>query len=182
MKTRLLHLALIAICMAAAPAVALAQAAPAGAASAATNNRTIGACQLIGNPDPEDTAVNVISSDAAVQGYFYSFENRNLKGAAQVSILKNPVHGKLEDVGEGGYRYRPAPGYLGNDSTTVLVEMGGYKVKVVYVFHVLEGPLIGDTRDLYDKLCPKQLYRISVNTSRDPGASDLLAWQRSIKL
>jgi hypothetical protein len=167
MKTRLLHLALIAICMAAAPAVALAQAAPAGAASAATNNRTIGACQLIGNPDPEDTAVNTISPAVAAAIYFNTYESRNLKRDAQVSILKNPVHGKLEDLGEGDYRYRPAPSYLGNDSATILVEMGGYKVKVVHVFHVLEGPLVGDTEDLFKEHCRRLVYPISRGISSE---------------
>jgi hypothetical protein len=165
MKTYLL--ALITACAALMPVAALAQSAPAGAASAATNNRTIGSCQLIGNPDPEDTAVNTISPAVAAAIYFNTYENRNLKRDAQVSILKNPVHGKLEDLGEGGYRYRPAPGYFGNDNTTVLVEMGGYKVKVIHIFHVLEGPLVGDTRDLFKEHCRRLVYPISRGASSE---------------
>ena len=142
---------------------------------AATNDRTIGVCQLIGNPDPEETAVNVLSPIDAVQGYFYSLEHRRLESAAQVTILKNPLHGTLVDEGDGAYRYRPTAGYLGNDNATLLVEMGGYKVKVIVVFHVLEGPLLGDTSDLYNELCPKLVRRISLDASPDLGTSDLTA-------
>ncbi len=132
--------------------------------AATQKERTLGVCQLIGNPDPEDTAVNVIDPTASIRGYFYAFEHQRLFGEGQVTILKNPTHGILDDLVGGGYRYVPTGNYLGKDSATILVEMAGYSIKLVYAFHVLEGPLVGDTSDLYRALCPKKVRKISTLT------------------
>ena len=69
---------------------------------ASNKNRTLGVCQLIGNPDPEDTVVNGISPKVAVRSYFFSFENQRLEDKAKITILKNPSHGVLVDLGEIG--------------------------------------------------------------------------------
>ena len=60
--------------------------------------------------------------------------------------------------------------------------MGGYRVKTIIFFHVLEGPLVGDTNDIYKTFCPKIIRRISWDSSPDANASDLAAWQRAGEL
>jgi hypothetical protein len=163
-----------------APALSNAQAGPDKSKMdiAAKNvNRTIGVCQLIENPVAKDgSAVNSLSPIVAVQIYFNSFENVRVEGPSQVSLLRPPVHGKLEDLGtvvfdekghavrESGqrsYYYRAKAGYLGKDSATLLVEISGFKVKTVVSFHVLAGPLVGDTSTLYNELCPNIVRKIS---------------------
>lgn len=151
---------------------------------AANKNRTIGVCQLIENPaDPDGSALNTISPTTSVRGYLARFEHQGLDASAHVTVIKNPAHGVLNDEsdpGDPGYRYLPTAGYLGKDSATLLVEMKGFKVTVQYFFRVLEGPLIGDTKDLYKELCRKGLWRISSDSPQSP--IDLTSLQRDIAL
>jgi hypothetical protein len=143
------------------------------------SNRTLGFCQLIENPEhPDGSAVNGISPVVAARIYFNEYEHKRIEGASLVTVLKNPVHGTLIDEGtlvragvngplkesgERHYSYLPNPGYLGKDSATLLVQIGGYKVKIVLSLHVLAGPLVGDTNILYKKLCPNVIRKISTN-------------------
>ena len=127
-------------------------------------NRTIAICHLMENPPtPPGTAVNSISPIGSLKFYFKLQEHQVVEDASKVTVLQNPAHGTLKDVGSESYRYYPAPGYIGQDSATLLVEMGGYKIKVIYSFHVLPGPIGDDTLD-YERLCPNEVHRISATS------------------
>ena len=131
----------------------------------ATADRTIGVCQLLENPpNPPDTAVNSVGVLGAVRNYFYIVERREIEGSGKVTVLQNPEHGTLE-MGSVGGRYHPALDYYGPDRATFLVEIGSRKVKVIYFFQVLDGV----TDERYERLCPKEYWKISLNPA-DPTA------------
>lgn len=144
----------------------------------ANTERTIGVCHPLSNPaQPQipgatTSAENSLSPVLSVKNYFYSVENLTVEGKSSVIVLAGPKHGRLEDIGttvydengspirdtgERNYLYIPEPDYLGNDSATLLVEIGGYKVKMVYSFRVETV-----VNDFYE-LCPKPFWRISAN-------------------
>jgi hypothetical protein len=94
-------------------------------------------------------------------------------------VLEQPKHGTLEDggtfvtrhgvqidTGERNYWYIHAADYLGEDRATLLVEIGGYKVKVVYFFHVEKGPLDNEDEEI---TCPKSYWKISFNNNDPTG-------------
>lgn len=87
-----------------------------------------------------------------------------------MTLVKGPKHGRLE-LGEIGGAYLPNSGYIGRDSATFLVEIGGYRVKVVYALNVLNHPVGGtEGYDPYEdeKNCPKgEHWKISLD-STDP--------------
>jgi len=142
--------------------------------SNAETERIIGVCQLIQNPPiPPLTAVNAMSPVRSVSIYYRRFEHRELGLDGKVGVLKGPEHGELKEEWGGNYRYNPAPSYYGPDGATLLVEIGGRKVKVVYFFKVQPGPPGGtEGYDPYrDKQnCPNgEMWKISLSPD-DPNA------------
>jgi hypothetical protein len=93
----------------------------------------------------------------ATENYFRIHENRTVKASGKIRVLQSPRHGTLEGDEHGNYLYLPAPGYLGKDRATLLAEMGGVKIKMVYFFQVLDGVADSD----YPERCPKEEWRIS---------------------
>ena len=149
--------------------VMIVQAAKQGAAKA---DRTLGVCQVIENPPVvPGSAVNSIDPIGWVKIYFSADEKRNIEGPGRVSVLRNPTHGTLTADDQGNYLYLPVSGYLGKDSATLLVEMGGLKIRVVYSFHVVK-MINQDT----EKLCPPSgVRKISLNL--DDSNGDLISFQ-----
>ena len=144
--------------------------------------RTIGVCHLIdSSPDAVTSAVNVFDPLGSVEYYLKQVEHRNVGIEGKVTLLQGPKHGTL-DMGATSGGYVPNPGYLGRDSASFLVEIGGYKVKVVYSFKILDYvPQGSEGYDPYEdkKYCPKgEHWKISFNlTDPDSGAypSDFLS-------
>src|SRR6266853_346674 len=143
----------------------------AGAAKqgAAKIDRVIGVCHLIENPPiPPGTAVNAMSPVRAVSIYFSRVEHEQVGLTGKVNILDGPKHGELRVTPSGNYRYFPASDYYGPDRATLLVEIGGRKVKAIYFFNVMQS-VPGGTEgyDPYDdkKLCPqgRRMWKISLN-------------------
>jgi len=151
--------------------VMIVQAGTAKQGTAANVDRTIGVCHLIdARPELRDGAVNHFNPLRAVDYYFVTAEQRFLGRKGTVTLLQGPQHGTLEMGTLGGF-YRPATGYLGPDSATFLVEIGGLKVKAVYYFKVMSG-VPGGTEgyDPYrDKdLCPNgEHWKISLSSDLD---------------
>lgn len=152
--------------------VVIAQASQAQKGDAKTD-RTIGVCQLIENPPiPPETAVNTLDPTLSAWTYLKRQERptpgwptTDAYNAARVSIVRGPAHGAVKDEGSGGYRYAPTSNYYGQDSATLLVEIGELKVKLIYFFKVLHGVGGGDQDPYKDKEnCPKgEMWRISLN-------------------
>src|SRR5712691_3535182 len=122
-------------------------------------DRTIGICHLIENPPmPPGTAVNAMSPLGSVSDYFRKVERLGVGLNGKVNILDGPKHGELRVTPSGNYRYFPASDYYGPDRATLLVEIGGRKVKAVYFFNVMQS-VPGGTEgyDPYEdkKFCPK---------------------------
>ncbi len=169
-----------------APVVVIAQASQAQKGDAKTD-RTIGVCHLIENPPvPPESAVNFISPVQSVWGYLEKQERptpgwltADVYNAAKATIQAGPGHGKLKDEGSGDYHYHPTADYYGQDRATVLVEVGGLKVKVTYFFKVMR--IVSDATDSYDpyrdkKLCPNgMVWKISLNLGDPDGG--LISYQ-----
>ena len=123
-----------------------------------TTIRTVGIC----SPAPNNNYSSDNGEDpiAEVKFYLRQYENRTVTGSATVTILQQPAHGILRlvtqaDVGtilpsggdpvdpaDLGYFYLPKTGYLGKDKAIMLVDFGGgLKVKVVFFFQAIDGPL-----------------------------------------
>jgi hypothetical protein len=150
--------------------------AQANQAQLATNNidRTVGVCHIVPNGPyhDRDSAENLIEPAVAAFEYFRLYEHRTVSFQAKVTILQNPKHGILKDVGEGVYSYQPNFGYLGKDQATVSVEIGGFKVKVAYFFQAIDGVAIGNTT--YKDLCGKKGYRWKISTTLDANGNSTL--------
>src|SRR6266581_6344851 len=153
------------------PPVVIAQASLAKQANT-TADRTIGVCHLIENrPESRLSAKNSLGPVEWVWSYFKREEkqvfNRAELKAAKASLLQAPAHGTLEIGSTGGAAYFPTgPDYFGPDRATVLVEIGGLKVKVLYFFKVMQsvsgGSDQGSPQD-DKKNCPKgEMWKISL--------------------
>ena len=166
------------------------QAQPPALQGSAKVDRTIGVCHLIQNPPiPPLTAVNAMSPVTAVWGYLQTQEQFTSKqltpgmfNTAKASVLQGPEHGTLKGEWGQNYRYHPTPDYSGQDRATLLVEMGGLKVKVMYFFKVGRSAWGGtEGYDPYQdkKLCPKgPMWKISLNPA-DPN-DQLLTFNSSV--
>ena len=150
-------------------------------------DRTIGVCHLIESQMASRlSAVNAISPLRAANGYFSQFEQREVGLEGKVTVLQGPEHGELrlyESTQSG--RYFPADtNYVGLDRATFLVEIGGFKVKVMYFFNVKPGfPGGTEGYDPYEdkKYCPKgPAWKISLNEN-DPNGS-LITFQHPSQL
>jgi len=124
----------------------------------------IGVCDPIGNmPGVAPNLTNTISPKIQAQIYFNLYAHQKIDGTATVTVLQNPKHGVLRLVTEADrgslfssdsgptdpannplYVYLPEQGYLGNDSVTMLVDIGGKRVKEVYYFKVVDHPVNND--------------------------------------
>ncbi len=113
-------------------------------AVAAKLERTIGVCQLIENPAiPVGTAFNTMSPAGSAWSYLREVAKLGADEvtdemfmSAKVSLLQEAVHGTVKEEWDQNYRYIPTPNYLGTDRATFLVEMGNYRISVVYHFKV----------------------------------------------
>ena len=135
--------------------------------------RTIGVCHLIQNPPiPSGTAVNSLSPITSVWSYLKHQEilspeqlTDEMFNTAKVTMLQGAKHGTLEYLGEGFFVYRPTSGYYGSDRATLLVEIGGYKVKAMYFFKVgtsAWGGTEGYDPYLDKENCPKFIKKNSI--------------------
>ncbi len=143
----------------------------------ATSERTIGVCQVFGGgPEYHLTAANVLSPALSVFSYFQASEKVTVGMEGTTTLLQGPAHGTMEDLGtkikrhgeiiDSGirnYAYRGDGSYSGPDQATFLVEIGSYKVKVIYQFRVL--PRVGGGDYTSDKeYCPNgYVWKISLN-------------------
>ncbi len=160
-------------------AVVIAQASQAQKGDAKTD-RTIGVCHLIENPPiPPGSAVNAISPALSVGDYLKKQEHltpeqltAEMFKTAKTSVLQGPGHGDLRVTPSGNYRYFPESDYFGPDRATLLVEIGGRKVKLIYFFNVLHGVGGGDQDPYQDtKNCPKgELWKISLTLTNRTAA------------
>lgn len=142
--------------------------------SPALFERTIGRCHLASSrPDDRLSAVNSLSPVGMVWGYFREKEQLILKEdkyhAAKMTLLESPKHGELElhqPTQSAGY-FSNVPNFEGTDQATVLVEIGGYKVKVKYFIKVMLGVGGGsDQGTPYDdkRNCPNgEMWKISLS-------------------
>ncbi|OIQ77100.1 hypothetical protein GALL_412120 [mine drainage metagenome] len=123
-----------------------------------TTIRTFGICSPA--PNNNYSADNADDPIADAKFYLRKYENRTVTGPATVTIMQQPAHGILRmviqaDVGtilasdtgtidpaDPGYLYLPEADYLGKDKAIMLVDFGGgLKVKVVFFFQAINGPL-----------------------------------------
>ncbi len=166
--------------------VVIAQASQAKQGEAKTD-RTVGICQALSNPATPSipgatlSAQNALTPDGMAKLYFRYNENRIVEGPSKTTVLESPNHGKLEDLGsivfdeqgrairdtgENSFAYRPEAGFLGEDSATFLVEIGSFKVKMIYLFKV--EPTVD--YKIEDEVCPEpRMWKISLNPD-DPNA------------
>lgn len=135
--------------------------------------RTIGVCHLIENPPASGvTAVNSFSPLAAVNIYFDWFERQEIGLSGKVTLLQRAAHGDLKADSNQDYRYHPVADYYGSDSAIFLVEIGDYRVTLVYGFNVVDSA--GGDAYQYKKFCPNgEFWKISPDGGITPLKRDL---------
>ena len=166
------------------PTVMVAQAAH---VNSDTYSRVVGICHLVqsvGSAVPAaENGENSLSPSQAVKNYFLSREDIKVTGVGTVRVLKAPAHGVMKDQGDGEYSYIPNVGYVGKDLAVMHVEIGDYKVEVIYYFQALNHAL-GNTG--YKDLCGRNgtYWKISSANPFDGkvGTTNLNAWQRASDL
>lgn len=145
-----------------------------------SKERTIGVCHLVeSRPESRLSAVNALDPIGSVWRYLREQEQVILKDAdfyaAKMTLLHAPKHGEVplfESTQSG--RYLPnVSDFEGSDQATVLVEIGGYKVKVIYFFKVMpDVPGSSDQGSPYEdkRFCPSgDVWKISFDEN-DPNA------------
>lgn len=125
--------------------------------------RTTGVCQAIPNyPGVRISGDHGIGPAASASNYFFDYEKKNIseKGAI-TTFIRMPTHGKIDDEGNGAFSYVPDRGFHGKDSAVAVVDIAGYKVKVVYSFVVVNDDL-GD--DWISRYCRKTGYQWKISS------------------
>lgn len=92
--------------------------------------------------------MNGIDVKQAAYAYFKLAEHREVSIEGTATFVTEPKHGELEalgPLGNGVYRHRPANGYFGFDRPTFLVEIGGFRVKMIVAFNILPDGIAGLT-------------------------------------
>lgn len=117
----------------------------------------IGVCAPMENNPGNQLPGGTIEPVHDVTDYYWRTGKENLYGmAGTATLLKGPEHGKFDgpEHNDDAYGYTPNDGYLGPDSATFLVQLGGRKVEVVYYFTMVSHPF-GNQDPTEDKsLCP----------------------------
>jgi hypothetical protein len=148
--------------------------------AAADVDRVIGVCSLIEVAIP-DSAANVIQPLIPAYQYLTEVEHRTVTASARearVTILQQPKHGRLVDLSNAEnlatYAYEAESAFTGSDTAVLLVERGGYRVKVVYSFNVMQVvPGGNEAWDPYEdpRYCPNgSMWKIALE-----GAASALA-------
>lgn len=109
--------------------------------------------------------------------YLREHDHHNFEGKTSVSVLKRPTHGVLENGGDGNYAYFPEKGYIGKDRATLLVEVGGKKVKMEYFFRVMQSiPQDYETgpSKYEESKCPKKVRVWKISSTLDPNGNNTL--------
>jgi len=130
-------------------------------------DKVIGVCHLSENPYDPTSAVNAMNPSLAIRNYYRVEEHYKIEGQPSVSILQMPAHGTLEDVGKGYFAYYPEKGYLGNDRASLLVEVGGKKVRMEYFFRVMQQVPDQDGVDPYADNCPNKVRVWKISSTRN---------------
>jgi hypothetical protein len=124
---------------------------------------------------PQALADNLLSSEPPTDAAAAALNSLDYHNA-EVTVLQPPKHGSLsQDLSPGkDVSYYPNSGYVGNDKVIFLVNIEGYKIKVVYFIKVLSGTGSNTPETLYHKYCPSpSWWQISTAT----GNANLLASQ-----
>lgn len=138
-------------------------------------DRVIGVCHLSENPFDPTSAVNSMSVADEAVWYLENIDHSKVRGQPSVSILQTPAHGNLLDGGNGNYAYLPEKGYLGNDRATLLIEVGGKKVRMEYFFRVLQQVPDQEGVDAYADNCPKKVRVWKISSTTDTSGNAILA-------
>lgn len=141
--------------------------------------RTIGICHTVENrPESKLSAVNATSIVMAAMTYLEDFEHIKFDQSsylaaynnAKMALLQAPKHGELM-LWEGRQtgRYLSADyNFEGFDSAIVLVDVSGYKVKVIYRFVLMKNvPGSSDQGEATDdrNICPNgPVWKISTTS------------------
>ncbi len=134
--------------------------------------RTIGVCHPIENKlESKSSAVNSLSPIGATYGYFLNMEGEkfdwSVVEAGQLSLVEAPAHGTLSSYSAtGSFSYISNDyEYAGTDRAVFLVEMGDYKIKIIYDFVLMQSvPGSGAQGDATDnkRICPNgRMWKIS---------------------
>jgi len=155
-------------------------AATAGMAHGETGNRSLkiihaeraaSVCRIVQNfPGfSEVLRRGIVDLPGAAADYFNYFEKQTKFGKhLRTTLLQTPKNGYLEgDASTGEYLYRPNAGFQGQDKVVALVELGEYRVKVVYFINVVMDRNVGDDEASISKYCgPKgNFWKISLPTT-----------------
>ncbi|MEO7623423.1 MAG: hypothetical protein ABIS30_10200, partial [Gallionella sp.] len=152
-----------------------------------TTTRTIGVCDP--SPNNNYSLENVIEPVGEAGFYLRSYEHQQVRDIGTVTVLQQPKHGVLRLVTEADrgtlfdssagplksdsalYAYLPEQGYLGNDKAVMLVDIAGVKVKVVYFFKAVGGPL-GNYG--VEEFCGKRGYHWKISSTLDANGNSTI--------
>lgn len=151
--------------------------------------RATGVCYPV--PSNYYSGENTLSPIVNAKAYFSIYEHKKVASseATTVTVLQQPKHGILRLVTEAdrgvlfssssgpanpdnpNYAYLPEKGYLGKDSASFLIEIGGVQVKVVYFFQAVEGPLGNTGREDY---CSETGIRWKISSTIDANGNSTI--------
>jgi len=90
------------------------------------------------------------------------------------SIESDPIDFQVDDGG-GDYVYLPEEGYLGNDRATLLVEVGGKKVRMEYFFRVMKSVFESPGEDNSAEFCPEKVRVWKISSITDTNGNKYIS-------
>lgn len=137
---------------------------------------TVGVCfarptkeEMSSEKDPNgeyDIAPRVYANNIFYRGSGFPQSHDLDYETSKISVLEAPKHGALSsDLSPGKIiSYYPDAGYVGKDKVVLLVDIEGYKVKVVYFFKVVSNYEAGH-KGLFKNICPDETNWFQISTS-----------------
>ena len=154
-----------------------------------TTTRIIGVCSPA--PNGDYNGQNMIDPVGEAGFYLRSYEHHQVQNVGTVTVLQQPLHGILRlvteadrgtffdssagpiDPADPGYLYLPENSYLGKDSATLLIDIGGFKVQVKYFFRAIgPGAILGNYG--LNELCSKTGYHWKISSTIAPNGTGTL--------
>ncbi|NOT98045.1 MAG: matrixin family metalloprotease, partial [Sideroxydans sp.] len=111
-----------------------------------------------------------------------------LELSAKATVLQQPKYGTLSDTAKRDvsapepnlYFYNPKSGYMGKDQVIFLVEVGEYKIRLIYNIYPVAGS--PENPEAIARLCGKRGQNYKIAAASDQSISGLIAAQLSGQL
>jgi hypothetical protein len=139
--------------------------------SGVTSHGTIGVCAISPTKEkldhetdsPFSDGTTLFPKDSAGQLFPNARFDLDLQAAieaAQVAVVRQPLHGKMEFKNGFDYKYIPDAAFQGNDKAEFDVLINNENVRVLFYIKVIDANVSDAYEDIQKKYCPNSTWQI----------------------